>query len=256
MTPQMIAMMAVPIFRAAGFLMTSPFFRLQAVPKVARFTLAISLAMCVWFSTQQLGATGASMTTSWSQVGMVAIWEAMIGLILGGLCSLVFLPIKFISAVLTEGLGANLAAVVDPSQPDQNSSVSELLELLAMGIFFAGDFHLYMLEALVRFMRFPDATPEWLARVGETEMMTFVAGHRVGLALASVLIAGFFLSSLAAMLVNRASPSMNFFSVGQGMRTAFGIVMLAFVLPGIAQGLVVLWKQSISLLEYLLPLTA
>jgi flagellar biosynthetic protein FliR len=222
--------------RMAAFLVIAPPFSHRAVPGTVKAMLAMGLAVLV---SPRAGTAGDPSDVA-GFLGQL-IMQAVIGLALGFLVSVVFSVVQSAGALLDMFAGFQVAAAYDPLQQSNGAHLQRLYQLTAIVLLFASDGYQLVITGLVRtFDVLPIGTPLDTAAMAalSTEGITqiFLAALQVAGPLAVVL----FLADVGLGLLTRVAPALNAFSLGFPLKIlmTLSLVGMAYVaLPELVSSL-------------------
>ncbi len=216
--------------RMSTFFVAMPLWSYQNVPVVYRAGLAVTLA---WLAGFQV-TPDLALVLDGAYV-LLIIKEALVGLLLGLVASLIFSAIQMAGAIIDLKMGFALANLVDPQSGVPMPVTANLKLLLALLFFLAIDGHHQLIRGmLASYQLIPlgqadllnlQMTAEWLARF-------FARGFLIALQMAAPMAAALFLVDLAMGIVARTVRQMNIFVIGFPFMMIFGIAVLFLVIPG------------------------
>lgn len=227
--------------RMSTCFVTMPLWSYQNVPVVYRIGLSVILT---WLAGSQL-ATNTTVVLDGAFV-LLVIKEALVGLLLGFVASLIFSAIQIAGAMIDLQMGFAMANLVDPQSGVPMPVTSNLKLLLAMLFFLAIDGHHQLIRGvLASYQLIPlgqadflgvEMTADWLARF-------FAQSFFIALQISAPMAAALFLVDLAIGIIARTVPQMNFFVIGFPLKMLFGIAVMLLVIPGFFAVLVWLFQH-------------
>ena len=225
------------LVRTAGIFTLTPIFGAQQTPGHVRLVMAVALALVF----VPMARPPSEIPVGTLALAVVVAREALVGLAIGFVVSMVFSAIEIAGHIIDVNAGFGLAAVVDPINGHHAAPVARLHTLLAGLIFFVTNSHHLLLKGL--------ADSFSIAPVGQMGIGPAVAGgmielfsglFMVGVRIAVPVMAAVFLADLALAIAARVVPQMNVLIVGFPLKLGVGIVGLIVALPVIvamSQGL-------------------
>jgi flagellar biosynthetic protein FliR len=211
-TAQLIAVMLASV-RVAAWLVVSPPFTGRTIPATIKALLSVAIALPV---APRLVDSVPDLNSP--DLIVSVIQQAIIGLTLGFLTSLLFMAVQSAGNLVDLFGGFSVAYAVDPFAFSGNGGTAvfgRFYNLIATTLLFATGGHQLMLRGFtVSFEALPANTSiSWqtLASIATTGLgQMFVAAIQ----LAGPLIAVLFCTDVALGLLNRVAPAMNVFSLG------------------------------------------
>lgn len=213
--------------RVLGLFTTAPVFSNRQVPVQVRVALSMACALLVL----PLYAHTA-VPVGFTSLAPLVVQELLVGMLLGYVAVLVFTAIQMAGELLDIDLGFSIVNILDPISQQQGPIIGNLQFLLALLFFLAMDGHHGLLLAVLDSFALLPVGKLALTTALERQVID-LAGEifRLGLALASPLLAALFLVTVAMAAVSRAVPQMNIFIVGMPAKAAAGLALLAVLLP-------------------------
>ena len=239
---------ALVLTRISSFLLVLPVFGSKAIPVQIKAAVAVFLSL-FFCTTTRLGIDPADVSTMQALVLLAA--EAVYGLALGLIVTLLFSVVQLSGHVVEQQMGLTMAEIVDPLTGQEVGPLASMLEMIFILLFLsANGHHLFLLIVSKSFSAFPAGTiPTLDLMVGgviETSSVMFVACLR----LAAPMLAAFLILMVALALLARLIPEMDIFFVGAPVQVALGLSLTAVFMPFIA-GFV---KEMADWMAKLLPL--
>lgn len=221
--------------RIVAFLVIAPPFNHKAIPTQVKVMLALGLAIAV---APTLEATPSSSTPAY--VGVLAM-QAVIGLALGFLVSLVFAAVAAAGSLIDLSGGFQMAQGFDPGSMVNGAQFARLFHMTALVLLFASGAYQIVLGGLVRtFDALPIGETLSFATLGDS-LTTAVTGMFVAaLQIAGPLVVVLFLADAALGLVTRVAPALNAFVLGFPLKIYLTLTLGVFVflaLPRVVESL-------------------
>ena len=240
--------------RVSAFVAVIPMIGGRNLPRLVKVGFSVSLA-AMWF-----GAYGTlefetlarlAPRTHWLTDSLAVGREVVIGAALGYALGLVALPARIAGAYIGQEMGLNLATISDPTVNGSTNVLSQVYDSLGTLVFFAANVHHVVLAALhLSFERCPVGTP--FSRLWILPLWDGVArAHELGMLLAAPLAVCLFATLFVLLLMGRAAPQFNLFSVGLTLRLGVGLVGSLVFLPELVAMMRHVGGQSINLVTQL-----
>lgn len=215
--------------RTTAFMASAPFFYIRSVPAYTKIGFGLVLAALL-FPVLQLGQ-GVPEAGSAAYL-LAVIQEALVGLILGFVATLVFSAIRMGGELVDLHMGFAMASLFDPLSGVRTTLMGEFLYITAMLLFFALNGHHTLLLLLSRsYEAVPLAGAVFEPGLAGEVAGIFSSAFVLGFKLAAPIITVMFISDIALSLVSRTVPQLNVFIMGFPLKVAFGTLALVVFLP-------------------------
>lgn len=228
--------------RVGTFVTVFPLFGSQNVPRLVKVGLTFALTV-VWFTSLYGGIAEVEWAArpaqvTWLSLGIALGREALLGALLGYAFGLFLAPVRIAGEYLTEEMGLSFGAQVNPNQGGTSASLSQIFEALATFLFLGLDgHHIFLAVFYGLFTRYPVGGPmhPWNAE----QLVTALAyTEEWGLLLAAPVGICLFISTVVLVLMTRAAPQLNLYSVGFPLRLGVGLIGLLLFFPHLANRMV------------------
>ncbi len=229
---------ALMLIRLATFCLTFPIWNSHRPPNTVKIGLVFALTI-FWFFGQPVSEATTTLARSidWYVFGAAVIREILIGGVLGFVFHIFVIPARIAGAYIAQELGLNLATLSDPSMPEQTSVVASLFQLAAIIMFFALNLHHFVLRCLDAAFQAVPVGATWNAETLPELSLAFFQLIDQGLTIAAPVGIVLFITLVSLLLLARAVPSLNLFSVGLSVRLGVGFIALIIFLPFIVANL-------------------
>ncbi|HYV39006.1 MAG TPA: flagellar biosynthetic protein FliR [Gemmataceae bacterium] len=232
----MIWTFCLVLTRVTTFVTVLPLFGAINSPRLVKAALAMALTV-VWFMPMAEAMSPAVMlrpavSESWVTCMIAVGREILLGGILGYGLGLFLVPVQVAGEYLTQEMGLSFGSQVNPGTSMAASPYTQILELLAIAIFFGCDGHHVLLGVLhATFAQYP-----LTGALPDVPLPRLVAGATMaqewGLMLAAPIGLLLFLTTVFLALLTRAAPQMNLYAIGFPLRLGVGLVASLLLLPG------------------------
>lgn len=223
--------------RVVGFVVAFPLFASRSLPRTIKVGVSLALT-AMWFTVvdANMRESGMTISASTSVVSLVLAMgsELLVGIVIGFAFGLCMLPTRIAGAYIAQEMGLGMAAITAPNQQEQSNALAQLLDAIGVLLFFALDMHQVILCALhasfERLIVGQPVMPQWLAMIraiGDSQEAGLVVAAPVGVCL--------FVTLVVLLLLSKAAPQLNLFSVGLTVRLAAGLAALMLFIPDITQ---------------------
>ncbi len=217
------------LLRITGFVFSAPFLGDRQIPLQVKLLFALLLSFAMYFS---LPLPKIRVMT-FPYLVFLGVGELLFGISVGFLASLPFFAIKLAGQVSGYQMGLAIANIFDPASTSQESVISAFLFWTTMMVFFLGDFHLLVFDALrISFIKYPIVvnfvfSPDQIMDLQKLVDALFVISVRVGAPIILTLL--FVMVCLG--VITRLIPQMNVFVVGLPVQILVGMLVLLGMTP-------------------------
>lgn len=241
-----VAAFVLTLARVGTFIQVLPLLGGSNVPRTVK--VGFTLALTVLFFTSGSSPWTVTGLTSWFAFVLVLAREMLLGAILGFAMSLFLLPARVAAEFITQESGLSFAAVVTASGDGSSNTLTVIFDLLASLLFFTLDLHhvfLLLLQETFQHMPVGEAfhLPSWdlIAAVG--------AAEEGGLLLAAPVALCLFLTTIVLVLMTRAAPQLNLYTVGFPLRVLVSLGAMLVMLPQLLTGMIGMFSYFLDLLQ-------
>ncbi|MBI1830840.1 MAG: flagellar biosynthetic protein FliR [Planctomycetes bacterium] len=244
MIDTLVETFALTLARVGTFIFVMPLLGGPNVPRTVKIGLSFSLAVLFF----DVRGQDASVASNWFSFGLALGREAILGGLVGLALSLFLMPARIAGALIAQETGLTYASVVTTSGAGSTDPFSALLEMLASMVFFALDLHhVFLMLLQSSFHVYPIGRayvlPSW-------DLLTAVSmTHEGGILLAVPVALCLFLTTVVLVMMSRAAPQLNIYSVGFPLRILVGLGAIVVLVPAIVTGMVGLFTNLIAILQ-------
>jgi flagellar biosynthetic protein FliR len=220
---------AAVLTRISAFFLVLPVFSWKSIP--VRIKVAITVLLAIFFSMIIPLPVDTSRISS-LEAGLLISNEAVYGLALGLIASVVFSVVKLAGRIIERQMGMAMAQTLDPLTGERAQPMGSLFEMIFIILFLsANGHHLFLLIISRSYEAFP---------VGSIPTMSILAGGVIkagsamfvaGLRLAAPMLAAFLLLMVVLAVLARIVPEMNILFVSFPLRIGLGLLMAAIFVP-------------------------
>jgi flagellar biosynthetic protein FliR len=222
--------------RVAAFIGFLPVFGRRQLPATVKAGLAVALTV-FWSGSPVTAAVRTPEDLAMATGTVALVREIIAGTVLAMLAGLILVPIRIAGAWIGQELGLQMGQLLDPTGTESVSEVAALFEVFGLILFFLLDLHHWALWLLHWSWLFLGSatgllalpTGEIASVVGQLEEYGLLIAAPVAIALAVI--------NFAVLFLNKASPSLNLFSVGAPLRLLSGLTCLVLFWPVIARNM-------------------
>ena len=225
------------LFRCSAFVAFLPPVAGKAIPNTVKIGLAVALT-CV-FAPRFAGLTAVSLAATltsdnaWLQLVWLAGREIILGAALAWIFGLCLVPARIAGAYIAQEMGLTIAQLTSPTDDQQSNIVSQVLEAIAVLMFFGLNMHHAMFLMLgTSFASRPTAQP-W-AQPGWDQVMYMISKveHHGFLIIAPIGIL-MFVMTVTLLVTMRTAPQFNYMAYGMTVRLVVGLGGLVVFFPDI-----------------------
>lgn len=239
------------VLRLAGTFMTAPFYGSNLLPMRVRLLLIASFAFVLLPTAANTAALPAQ--ADGLDLILIAGQEAMIGLSLGLLCSVVFYAAQLAGELVGQQIGLSMANVMDPLTEQEVPLIGTLQMNIATLVFVLAKLDLVVVWLHVVGFR--------LIGVGQLTARAFIAPttevafkqvdqlYWIGLQIAIPVMTVMLLASVLEGYITRTMPQMNIMVLGVPLKLVVGLFALTLTVPGVAR-VVLPGEYDFNLTEY------
>jgi flagellar biosynthetic protein FliR len=234
--------------RISAFFMVLPVFGWNGIP--VRVKIAVVIVLAIFFSMVTPLAIE-SKNDSIFEAMLLVTNEALYGLALGIVFTIVFGVVRFAGQIIERQMGLAMAEILDPFTDESEQPLASLLEMIFIILFLsANGHHLFLSIVSKSYEAFP---------AGSIPTATVLAGGMIkagsimltmGLKLAAPILAAFLLLMVILAVLARVVPEMDVLFTSFPLSVGLGLLMTAIFLPFI-NGFV---AELADLMGRLLPL--
>lgn len=222
-----IATFLLVLARVGGIFTSGPIFGNPNVAPMARIAIALSLAF-IFFPMAHYDASHLELFT----FVLVIVKEALVGLVMGFVASLMFLAVQMAGAFVDLQIGFGFANVVDPMQKEHNAVLGQLQNMAATLLFLAINGHHLMVRGLAdSFSVLPLGTMSFAPSAAGGMIHAFAVIFLAALKIGAPVVGAIFLTDVSLGILARTVPQLNVFVVGLPAKLTVGLVAVFAVMP-------------------------
>jgi flagellar biosynthetic protein FliR len=218
--------------RVGSLLMTLPVLGSNSIPMQVRGLLAVAVSLLI---TPLHWGLAIPHPNSLLDLGLLIAREAVLGLALGGAVMILLSGMQLAGQVISQMSGMSLADVVNPTFDTNVPIFSNLLEMLALSIFFLMGGHREVMDALL-------GSFEWMPPgsgrlpTDLSAALSTVASHsfEIGIRASAPVMVSLLLAILIIALISRTLPQLNSIAIGLNLNALIAPAVLALTLGSVA----------------------
>jgi flagellar biosynthetic protein FliR len=215
--------------RVGAFFASSPVFSWQAIPVKVKVSLTI---LATIFFSSITSCPVSSETISLTGVGLMIANEAVYGLGLGFVATLLFATVKLSARIIEREMGLSMAQVLDPLSGDNGQPIGVLMEMIFILLFLSANGHHLLLMTISRsYEAFPVGSIPGIERLTEGIITAGGTMLLLGLKMSAPILAAFLLMMVVLAILARIAPETNVLFLSLPIRVGLGLLMVGIFLP-------------------------
>lgn len=235
--------------RCSGMTLASPIFGGPSTPMQVRVFTCISFAGALTVVIQpKIGMVPGTLP------GMVlaVAGEAVAGLLIGGLTSLVLQAAQIAGGMLDLHVGLGMSQTLNPITGVPVTIIAQFKFMLATVIFLSANAHHFMIHALVdSYHHAPTLTVTSMAGIQTSVIGLLGAMLMLALQIAAPVTAVSLVVDAALALISKAVPQMQAMQVGLGAKVGVGILALSLSLPPLVVAVTSGCEQAFNVVHHI-----
>ena len=239
------------LVRVAGIFTVAPIFGNVNVAPMVR----VGIAVCLAFVFLPMARFDAS-NIDFLPFLLIVAKEALIGIVMGFLASLVFTAIQMAGSFIDLQVGFGFANVVDPMMKEHSAVIGQLYNFAATLLFLALNGHHLMIRGLAdSFSILPLDSTMQMSSAASGVLQIFIVLFIASLKIGAPVVGAIFLTDVSLGILARTIPQLKVFVVGFPAKLTVGFLAVFAVLPvtlGVMSGLFGgLERDIIRLLQFM-----
>lgn len=223
----------VVLTRISFFLAIVPVFGWRTIS--VRIKISMVLLVSIFFSLFMPTVVNLG-TLSVVEAVLLIASEAIYGIAMGLVVSLIFSAVKISGKIIERQMGFAMGATYDPMSGESANALSILLEMIFILLFLSANGHHLLLLILAKsYEAFPAGSTPDIAVLTEAIVTTGSTMLVAGLRLAGPMLAAFLLLLTVLAVFARIMPDMNILFISMPLRVGLGLLMAGVFLPFINQ---------------------
>ncbi len=234
-TINLLPLFTIVLIRTASVLFFSPIYNQTNIPLIIKIglSLAITVAIFPTINNSQL-----TLPDNLINFILLIFKELAIGFLIGYVATLAFGAFVMAGELISAEMGLSMAELVDPLFGDQISPISQLLQIVALILFFAINGHHWLINALV--LSYKTVPITGFIEIGFS--LNKIMHLFNGLFVAAIKIAAPVMIILALVVVvsgfiARSTPEINIFLIIFPTKIIVGLLVLAITFPFITRAI-------------------
>jgi flagellar biosynthetic protein FliR len=228
-----LPMFALVLIRTASVLFFSPIYSQASMPLMIKiaFALVISFAIFPTISSSQM-----VLPDNMISFILLVFKELSIGFLIGYVATLAFAAFVMGGGLISTEMGLTMAELVDPLTGDRVSPIAQLLQIVALILFFAMNGHHWLINALVLSYKTVPITGVIDLGFSMSKIMNLFNGlfmSAIKIAAPIMIVLG--LTVVVSGFLARSTPEINIFLIIFPTKILIGFVLLAIMFPFITR---------------------
>lgn len=228
-SPEWSAQFLLVLARVSAGIVAMPIFGARGVPPQTKIGISLLLSLIVMpLSALPHGAVPTQLLPFVAAVGS----EAIIGLCIGMLITLVVQALQMGASLVGVQIGFGMGELLDPLTGTQTETLSQFYGLLVTLVFFAVNGHHMAVVGLVRTFEVVPAGAADISLLAGDRFIPFVSAlFELAVRVALPVVGALLLTDLGLGLVARTIPQLNILVEGFPVKVTLGIVVMTASLP-------------------------
>jgi len=221
--------------RVSTLIAVAPVFGSRQIPAQVKAALSVIIALTVTpYELPIARAEGAPSTLYGFAAGLIG--NAVIGIILGYVASLIITSVELAGAFLDVEGGFTMAQSFNPAIGEMSAPLTQFHSMYAMLLFILAHGHYVLITTLAHsFSALPVSSVHYGAvsffnMITDMTFQVLVSGLKIAAPAAAIL----FVVDISFALIARAAPQMNVFFVGMPIKAIAAFIMVILILPFVA----------------------
>jgi flagellar biosynthetic protein FliR len=218
--------------RVGSLLMAMPMLGTATVPMQIRALLAVAISLML---TPLFWGQAVPRPENLPVLAGLLAREAVLGLSMGLAVMILLSGMQLAGQVISQTSGMTLADVANPNFDTSVPIFSQILEMLALAIFFIAGGHRQVIDALLRsFAWMPPGQGHLPDKLTESLVLVASQSFEIGLRAAAPVMVALLLATLVVALISRTLPQLNAVAVGLNFNSLIVMGMLGLCLGSAA----------------------
>ncbi len=240
------------VMRISGFVLFSPIFGRSGIPGMfqAGFILMLS-----WMVYGVYGGETIAIPTTLLGLGFKLVTELGLGLLFGVVMRFFFYIPDQAGELVDSQMGMSMARTYDATSQSQTTSTANLLNIMALLLFFAANGHVTLLRIMLTSSEIvPFGTVALGKQVAERVVELFAECVLLAVKLGLPILGAELLGQLGMGVLMKAIPQINVFAINIELKVLIGLFMLLFLIVPMGEFLLEMESLMLDELRNLLTL--
>lgn len=235
------------VARVGSFFVTMPILsmkQLLSIPKLA-IVLSLSLMIYQWLPPIEVEVT------SLLGLGLLAMREAVLGIVLGWMSNMMFLAIQSAGDLMDSFAGLKMSTSYDPISGASGSIYSNLFNWMGALLFLMMNGHHYLIRGIVNScFFFPIGESDWFQFKLEGIVSVATQSVLLSIQLALPMCMILFLVDIVMGLINRSVQQINVFILGMPLKLLISFILMIALFGGVSQSMIWALDSVVQILDH------
>ncbi|KHE94216.1 MAG: flagellar biosynthetic protein FliR [Candidatus Scalindua rubra] len=231
----LLPMFAIVLIRTASVLFFSPIYNQAGLPLIVKIGLALVIAFAIF---PTINSSQPALPDNLINFILIVFKELAIGFLIGYVATLAFAAFVMGGGLISSEMGLTMAELVDPLSGEQVSPIAQLLQIVALILFFAINGHHWLINALVLSYKAVPITGVIELGFSMGKIMNLFNGLFVAaIKIAAPIMIVLGLTVVVSGFLARSTPEINIFLIIFPMKILVGFLLLAIMFPFITRAI-------------------
>lgn len=242
------------VMRMSGFVMFSPIFARSGVPALFRGGFILMLS---WMVYGVYGGGSIAVPDTLLELALKLLMELGLGFLFGVVMRFFFYIPEQAGELIDTQMGMSMARTYDATTQAQTTSTANLLNVMAMLLFFAANGHITLLRIMLTSSEIvPFGSPVLGQQVAERVVELFAECVILAIKLGFPILGAELLGQIGMGVLMKAIPQINVFAINIELKVLIGLFMLLFLMVPMGDFLLEAESLMLEELQGILTLTA
>ncbi len=216
------------VMRISGFVLFSPIFARSGVPGLFRAGFILMLS---WMVYGVYGGGTIAMPATLLELGFRLVMELALGFLFGTVMRFFFYIPDQAGELVDTQMGMSMARTYDATSQSQTTSTANLLNIMALLLFFAANGHVTLLRIMLTSSEIvPFGTVALGRQAAERVVELFAECVVLAVKLGLPILGAELLGQLGMGVLMKAIPQINVFAINIELKVLIGLFMLLFLI--------------------------
>ncbi|MCR4289910.1 MAG: flagellar biosynthetic protein FliR [Candidatus Scalindua sp.] len=231
----LLPMFAIVVIRTASVLFFSPIYNQASLPLIVKIGLALVIAFAIF---PTINSSQPALPDNMINFILIVFKELAIGFLIGYVATLAFAAFVMGGGLISSEMGLTMAELVDPLSGERVSPIAQLLQIVALILFFAINGHHWLINALVLSYKTVPITGVIELGFSMGKIMNLFNGLFVAaIKIAAPIMIVLGLTVVVSGFLARSTPEINIFLIIFPMKILVGFLLLAIMFPFITRAI-------------------
>jgi len=231
----LLPMFAIVLIRTASVLFFSPIYNQASLPLIIKIGLALVIAFAIF---PTINSSQPALPDNLINFILIVFKEVAIGFLIGYVATLAFGAFVMGGGLISTEMGLTMAELVDPLSGDHVSPIAQLLQIVALILFFSINGHHWLINALVLSYKTVPITGVIELGFSMGKIMNLFNGLFVSaIKIAAPIMIVLGLTVVVSGFLARSTPEINIFLIIFPMKILVGFLLLAIMFPFITRAI-------------------